>query len=659
MHSSTRVAAVLSAVVLSLIMAPGAGAADWLPAFDLQADSAVDVEMTPGGDVAIVVIADGQYGFRFRPAGGPLGPLERPFPAGADGAKADVDAQGNTYFVWRSAGTVEARVRSRDGNLSAVQTIQAAGIGQDVAVTDDGRATLIWLSNDANRVGSARTRAANGDLGVVHQVTVTGETTRDFHVDVDAEGNAAFAWTTPDAPPRTETKARWLFFEGQTLSGVQQLSGSPPPAPSLELFDEVRVAVDATGKAIFVWRHSVPAFAQEIETRTIRADGVLLVGPTSDVTTPGFTGQAHAVATDDLGNARITWSEHPAGDMTAPFIPKTCFTTNFSSCGARLDLSTEQSLATSVAMSPAGDSFVGYASPAGQVRVIPGPAGGVPSTHILSPTARVPALAADAEGNAIAVWSETAGGYMAAGYDAAPPQITGVTFRPSPSAASRWARPCPCSTSGAQARAGPSATAARRRGHRSSTRSRAPERSTCRSPRPTASAPPPSPLGQVTVTDTRAPELGRVTMSRKRFRLGRTRTPASSQRKRRAPRGTAFRFDLGEAATVRIALQRARKGRRVRGRCRAAAQGGPASPSLHALREEPDRAHAHARHGRHSVPFTGRVGRRKLAPGTISRDRHRDRRERQRLSRPPGGLQGRALETPQPLQTIALLWAAG
>ena len=366
MHSSTRVAAVLSAVALSLIMAPGAGAAGWLPAFDLQADSAVDVEMTPGGDVAIVVIADGQYGFRFRPAGGPLGPLERPFPAGADGAKADVDAQGNTYFVWRSAGTVEARVRSRDGNLSPVQTIQAAGIGQDVAVTDDGRATLIWLSNDANRVGSARTRAANGDLGAVHQVTATGETTRDFHVDVDAAGNATFAWTTPDAPPRTETKARWLDFAAQTLSPVLQLSGSPPPAPSLELFDEVRLAVDATGKATFVWRHSTPTFAQEIETRTLRADGVLVLGPTSDVTTPGFTGQAHAVATDDLGNARITWSEHPAGDMTAPFLPKTCFTTNFSSCGARLDLSTEQSLGTSVAMSPAGDSFVGYASPAGR-----------------------------------------------------------------------------------------------------------------------------------------------------------------------------------------------------------------------------------------------------------------------------------------------------
>ena len=114
--------------------------------------------------------------------------------------------------------------------------------------------------------------------------------------------------------------------------------------------------------------------------------------------------------------------------MTSPFLPKTCFTTNFSSCGARLDLSTEQSLGTSVAMSPAGDSFVGYASPAGQVRVIPGPAGGVPSTQILSPTARLPALAADADGNAVAVWSETAGGNMAAGYDAAPPQITGVTI---------------------------------------------------------------------------------------------------------------------------------------------------------------------------------------------------------------------------------------
>ena len=298
-------------------------------------------------------------------------------------------------------------------------------------------------------------------------------------------------------------------------------------------------------------------------------------------------------------------------------------------------------------MSPAGDSFVGYASPAGQVRVIPGPAGGVPSTHILSPTARVPALAADAEGNAIAVWSETAGGNMAAGYDAAPPQITGVTIP----AVGRARRPggrvrvrvrrlgCERELGLRGRRHGAGGVGrARIRAHRNV------DVQVTATDGAGASA---AATGQVTVTDTRAPVLGRVTMSRKRFRLGRTRTPASSQRKRRAPRGTAFRFELGEAATVRIALQRARKGRRVRGRCRAARRPVPAPPSLHALREEPDRAHA-----QRSLP-AGKASRSRAASGAascarhVSRDRHGDRLERQRLSSAPGGLQGRALAPPR------------
>ena len=120
----------------------------------------------------------------------------------------------------------------------------------------------------------------------------------------------------------------------------------------------------------------------------------------------------------------------------------------------------------------------------------------------------------------------------------------------------------------------------------------------------------------MTVTDTRAPVLGRVTMSRKRFRLGRTRTPASSQRKRRAPRGTAFRFELGEAATVRIALQRARKGRRVRGRCRPARRPVPRRRRCTRYVRSPIGLTRSARRRPQSVPFTGRVGRRKLAPGT-------------------------------------------
>jgi hypothetical protein len=62
--------------------------------------------------------------------------------------------------------------------------------------------------------------------------------------------------------------------------------------------------------------------------------------------------------------------------------------------------------------------------------------------------------------------------------------------------------------------------------------------------------------GAVTVTRT-PPRVLSFRMSHRAFAVGRKRTPLSAAR-RRVPVGTAFRFTLSEAATVRIAIQRKR-----------------------------------------------------------------------------------------------------
>jgi hypothetical protein len=71
----------------------------------------------------------------------------------------------------------------------------------------------------------------------------------------------------------------------------------------------------------------------------------------------------------------------------------------------------------------------------------------------------------------------------------------------------------------------------------------------------------------VTIADTIRPRVLSFGMTNRVFAVGPGRTPLSAQR-RRVKRGTAFRFRITEPGSARITIQRARPGRRARGRCR-------------------------------------------------------------------------------------------
>jgi Tol biopolymer transport system component len=113
---------------------------------------------------------------------------------------------------------------------------------------------------------------------------------------------------------------------------------------------------------------------------------------------------------------------------------------------------------------------------------------------------------------------------------------------------------------------------------------------------------------------TAAPVLSKVSLSARRFRVGKKATAVTARRKK-APVGTKFRFTLSASATLTIRLDRLTKGRRVGKRCfkatrrlrkrkacdRATAKGTLTRKDLGA--------------GAHSVAFTGRVGKHALSPG--------------------------------------------
>jgi DNA-binding beta-propeller fold protein YncE len=126
---------------------------------------------------------------------------------------------------------------------------------------------------------------------------------------------------------------------------------------------------------------------------------------------------------------------------------------------------------------------------------------------------------------------------------------------------------------------------------------------------PPVTEPTPKPSDPTPTADTVAPIISELTLTNRRFRARGQRSGS------RVPVGTAFRYRLSEAATVRVAIERARPGRRSAGRC--------AKPTRRLRRRPPctrfvsaGRALVRAAAaGANVLRFDGRLGGRRLAAG--------------------------------------------
>jgi hypothetical protein len=119
--------------------------------------------------------------------------------------------------------------------------------------------------------------------------------------------------------------------------------------------------------------------------------------------------------------------------------------------------------------------------------------------------------------------------------------------------------------------------------------------------------------------DVTAPAISRLSLSRRRFRVGRGRTPVSA-RAARTPRGTVIRFTLSEPATVALRVYARRPGRRVVRSGRSVC----ARPARRHARTSGKRCWRYVRvvvltrssgAGQRRVAFSGRVGAAALHPG--------------------------------------------
>jgi len=112
-----------------------------------------------------------------------------------------------------------------------------------------------------------------------------------------------------------------------------------------------------------------------------------------------------------------------------------------------------------------------------------------------------------------------------------------------------------------------------------------------------------------------APKLTKVSLLRKRFRVGAKATAKTATKRKGTKAGTAFRFTLSEQATVRIAIERRTTGRKLRGRCVKPSRAPRGAKRCTRFVKAGTLTRRKLAAGKRSVKFSGRIGRKALKPG--------------------------------------------
>jgi hypothetical protein len=442
-----------------------------------------------------------------------------------------VDGQGDAVAVWqRFDGThaiVQAAARQADAGFGAAQDLSAAGqdaFQPDVALDRQGDAIAIWERSDGTNfiVQTATRTAADAAWQTPQAVSAAGQNAFEPQVAVDGQGDATAIWVRADgkndivqAAVRRAATASWET--PQDLSAAGQNAISPD------------VAVDGQGTAVAVWDRFDGS--NDIVQAAVRPAGAGF-GAAQDLTAAGQDADLPRVTVDGRGDAIAVWERPKGTDLIVQAATRTAADAAWQ---IPLDLSA------------AGHS------------------------------AFTPQVAVDGQGDAIAVWARSDGMnniVQAAGHDGAGPLLqelsvpaTGtagapVSFSVSPLDAwsalgvTSWSFGDGATATGAMLThtfATPGTftadvTATDALGNATSA-----SRTITITP---AAAPPRPPVATAAVAGLR--------LSRAAFRAARSGPPIKAAS---AHTGTRVSYTLNVAARVRFTIQRARRGRRVNGRC--------------------------------------------------------------------------------------------
>jgi hypothetical protein len=615
----------LTVLALGVIVPARAHAAAWLapgPLSDPGADSA-QVAMAPDGTAVAVWVreieGESEVEASIRPPGGGFGNAAVVSDGGGDALQPHVaiNSAGAAAVVWRtdlpdSADTqrIEAAVRAPGAPaFDPAEVIREVARDDNetddvadphVAVGPDGRTIAVWHHDreippedgpgSTESAIEAAIRPVTGgfvpDLGETcsggcdqldgiqgafddtHQL-------RDPEIAIDGDGGAVAVWSRLSQQASSDTYA--IYFSRRPLGGAFQDTRSDVTSSSNERQQNPQVTTNAQGEIVFVWQAGTAPNAL-VKARIREDSGALALPQTvsgSGADPPGVTSQPN-------GTTVVLWAGQSSKAILASTRPPGG---SFPEAGSAAAISgdvlgSETVDSPRIAANPFGTMFAvwhhqgdreGLGIRASLLR--PGGSFEAPLPISAVSSATEPEIAADAQGDAVAIWNN-GGTIEGAFYDGDAPAV----------------------------------------------------------PPAAAGAAPVAPA----VSDLSAPVLQSLTVANKRFAVGSEQTALSAAKRRRAPRGTTFRYSLSEPATVRIAIERARPGRRVGSVCRRATR------KLRKKRRctrfvASGTLTRRAASGTNSTRFSGRLGSKALRPGRYrasvsATDRARNRSRARRVS---------------------------
>jgi PKD domain-containing protein len=635
-----------------MALAPPASAG-WLAPLPLSAPD------SPGSQPALALGSDGRLvaawtrsdGTRLRIEAAerqPGGALEQPqivSEAGIDaaGAQVAVDAAGNALLVWVSANTYKWATRPAGaaafGNVNVVSLPAGERASTyRLVMAPDGLAAAVILTFADETMTSTRsrvrvmTRAPGGDF-VLSPALDQGvdSSTTDFSVgavdmDVDAQGGLYATWTRSESiSSSSATNAVRIavrppggssFSQGTVFTGVTNSSDAVEDTQVAEAHGRVDAAGNLT--VIFTLTRTDVSPAQSQVLLRSRPPGGPLDPGVTPITPPAQPDGPKNVALDvnPAGTGLLAWSSGSGGGG----VMEACVRPPGGPCGATQPLASGSVFDPAVAIGAGGAMVAVWRRGLGAADASFAPAGmPLGAAHELGTGIQVlapeEAVAVDALGHAaVGVDRFTASNRVTEAVinDSVAPSFGSFAVpaagQPGESLAfgaglsDVWGAVTSSWDFGdGGSAAGPGATHAYADEGAFTAALTATDsfgNSATRS-------------GTVAVADTRAPDVLAFGMTHRTFAVGPGRTPLSS---RRVPLGTAFRVKLSERATARIAIQRARPGRRAGGRCRKPSPRLSRRPRckrwtrLGTLRRK-------LPVGSRRVPFSGRLGRRALHLG--------------------------------------------
>jgi hypothetical protein len=343
-----------------------------------------------------------------------------------------VDSKGDAIAVWRDGDSeqIEAAIHKAGGEWDAPVAISAAGNNEKptVALDSGGEAVIVWERQEGSRyiIQAAVGSVESGVWQEPVDLSTPGQAAGNPQVAMDSEGEATAVWQSYDEGDYYIQAATGSIGHDAWRKPID-LSVSGPLADQVTA--NPRITVNEAGEAIATWERGgfeLEPYATQVAVRLIGGEWE---APSTLSSSSSPSADFPQVALDATGDSVVVWENRGA---EVPPIQSATRPAGSDAWQSPVDLagSTGKTYSPDVAMDANGEALAVWTNNGSSIEAASSPAG----AQWLSPTrisstgpVSSPLVAMDARGNAVAIWegegsAESGYGIQSASYTAEPEQ---------------------------------------------------------------------------------------------------------------------------------------------------------------------------------------------------------------------------------------------